>query len=379
MKKFLAIFVVFTLIAGVAFAEINVSGAIETKAIVAEGKGDDKATVGFENDNIRIGASAQNDEGTFGGEFRFQANDTTWDNAAAGVKWHQARANIWWKPIEQVKLQLGSGLDGSFGADNNLGWGFYATANRVVMEEYWFGGLPGITGNGLLLSINPISGLDINLAFPYNNPSTDLENAYKQTLAEVNYSIDGIGKIIVDFKGGLGKGTSFNRAGVGFDLSAIENLSVFVFAQFGFPIVDETAGTKTTSYDQIKLGIGAAYSMGDFGVKFRFAGELGKGATKAEVTGFDTVESKGSSDIRFTLYPYYKFDNLLAGLGFEMIMAGIAEGADADVSWSISPHIVYNVGLGNFSVGLNIGNWKPWNYYAGDIRWQIPVGLTINL
>jgi len=197
MKKLIAISVVFVLLAGAAFAQIGAD--IMVKGNLAEGSTEEGAEIvtsmGFSR--LRLSGSAQNDEETFGGYIRFQ---------------HQGYTSIygygWWKPIDVLKIQLGSNEDGAYdGVDGVARWGFYRDAGDVgVQQEKWafgnsfYGGWGSV---GLGLSITPIEALAINIGIPLGTGDTAADT-FKKTNAQVVYTIDGLGKAAITYVGGTG-------------------------------------------------------------------------------------------------------------------------------------------------------------------------------
>jgi len=217
MKKLIAISVVFVLLAGAAFAA-DVSGQVFGKVNVVEGNSkkdtDDKAIdeIGASGGNgrIRIEASGQNDEGSFGGWARLEAGSY---GGTPG-----ATAYAWWKPLDILKLTIGNnGGDGFFAADGVTRWGFYQGAGDVgiVNQDYSFGRnwdadpfgyvgafYGGFNMFGLVLTLTPLDALEINVAVPFSKG--DAKDQFLKTHAQVAYNIDGIGKLAVTYAGGLG-------------------------------------------------------------------------------------------------------------------------------------------------------------------------------
>jgi hypothetical protein len=219
IKKLIAISVVFALVAGAAFAEINVGGAVFGRVDVIQGtseKGihDDKTTTnpggatylddgkeiqaGGAMTRLRLDGSGTSEDGTFGGYFRYEGgNDGSWSGSAFG--------NAWWQPIDQVKFLIGSqGYDGFFGKDGVARWGFYRDAADVFGNiEGWaysasfYGGFT----KGGILTITPLEALAINIGIPFLDGGRG-EEVYKKTNAQVAYTIDGIGDLAITYAGG---------------------------------------------------------------------------------------------------------------------------------------------------------------------------------
>ena len=391
MKKLIAIAVVFALVMGGVFAETSVGGFTVGKITLGQGETgtDSKASGGA---SVRLQLSGQNEEGTFGGQFRVDGDawlgasrvftvkdgdDTvgTFTQNWSGLK--DLRSNVWWKPIDILKIQLGPGLDGSFGVgDANTGWGFYAGVNDLDIWNYsgfngdGFGGT-GTNGTGLLLSVYPISGLDVNMFLPFNG-TKDVLDVYKKFYAEVVYKIDNIGTVKAGFQSNTFDLGNPARIGVSFDLSALNamGLSLAFKLHTGFPTADDDAATTRTEWLYMNLGVG--YTAGDFNVKLRFKGQfLGK------TTIGDAEPVKDDAMIGFGLFPNYKVGNLFVGVGFDVRVDQISddETKDPRIIWHTSPFVQYSVGPGKFQMGLNVGTTSG----AKDkLRWEIPLRIGFN-
>jgi hypothetical protein len=212
--------VIFALVAGAAFAEINVGGAVFGRWDVLQGTSQkdiydapNPGTPGWQGDTalnsrgmsgggamtrLRLDASGESDDGTFGGYFRYDGgNDGGWSGSPFG--------NAWWKPIDQFKLLVGSaGYDGFWNKDGVARWGFYRDAGDVFgnIEGWAYGGAfyDGFT-KGALLTITPLEALEINVGIPFFDGGR-AEGIFKKTEAQVGYSIDGIGDFAVTYRGG---------------------------------------------------------------------------------------------------------------------------------------------------------------------------------
>jgi hypothetical protein len=216
MKKLIAISVVFALIAGVAFAvDIGVATYGGVKLLQGDTKEfindkDEKAkpdpTVSGGEGRIRLSASGENEDGTFGGWLRYDAGSQGGTPSAFG--------KAWWKPIEQFKLSVGGNPDGEFNAEGITRWNFYQVAGDVgIAREHWdlsdsFYG--GWGSGGLLLTLTPIEALGINIGIPYFDGSAGTKkdgakDIYMKTNAQVAYDIDGIGRFALTYAGGTGK------------------------------------------------------------------------------------------------------------------------------------------------------------------------------
>jgi len=415
MKKLIAISVILVLLTAVAFAETSVSGAVIVKGTLAGGTtqetypsylkdGDAGYTdwkpewydteyenpnlvglysganysgikTGFEFKRLRLQLDTTNDEGTFGGRLR---SDFGGFNGF-----------VWWKPIEVLKVQLGEDTDyGAVGSiDGGSGYGFYGAANDVGFTggsfgASFFGGWPGA---GLSLFVTPIEALSITIGVPLGTGNGDnwgalAEYTYKKTIAQVAYTIDGIGKVGITYVGGIGhkdaekttttlvNGNPFWKtdpkapdstatstpAGISgipakgeindpskiyaaFILSAIENLGVDVGVGYGFGYTftgdTDVKDDDYTVKGKLSVGLGAQYDAGAFGVKLRVEGNLLGGGTQDKITlsgGGQSVEAKLEVKDPLTVIvdvlPYYAVsDAVKIYLDAGMVFAGAAE------------------------------------------------------
>jgi hypothetical protein len=407
MKKLIAIAVVFVLVAGAAFADISVSGSANGKATLGGGSSGVTSGTAWTGQNtvdggvgdISIAAEAQNEDGTFGGKVSFQ--DASFAKVGGGGGGEIViRGMAWWKPIPQVKVQIGS--DGSFGFDNVLGWGLYQGDNDYLDLEGW--SHPSIYGGsgdgvGLFLTVSPVANLEVNLFIPFGRYGNDPWETYAKTHLQIKYGIDNIGTFALSYKGdtyGYKNGADIYA---GFELTALEGLNVFLGVGFDFPTKLETltvvsAGvteykTTKTYNDPLWIGLGASYSAGAFGIKARF--ELGFGYSEkteyAAVTGtlpasLENSEDKGSTAFTFDLFPYYNVnDNLKIGLGGGLDISAPVKDPSADnttVDYRIQPFLSFSSGGGTFWAGflLKGSSTGPNN---SSSSWAIPIGLKFGL
>jgi len=448
MKKLIAISVVFALVAGAAFAA-DVSAEVIGKINLAEGdtgkdvyldkdgkvaseSHDVKATGGFRR--ARVMGSGENDEGTFGGWFRFE----TYGYKALG---DGLAGNVWWKPVEQVKLLLGGNPDGLFGLDGMTRWNFYQIGGDtdVIHESWKFGSsfYEGWGNTGAVLTLTPTEGLEINWGIPYGNYD-EAKYVYLSSTIQIAYAAEGLGKFGLTYKGGKGNvkaedpkveyyektpkkdavpAGGFNedtgewdaagsgataavwkyrlRPGKGpFDdpgkiwvfagLTMIENLEIDFGLGYRLPHKSE----GYTKNDPIAIGLGAHYNGGDFGVKTRLQLQLA-GSEKAE----GSEAYKDPMNIVFDVLPYY---NISDSLGF-YFSAGVDYTAksgneiDKDGSYAITGFHVEPY------IAIKSSWWAP-NLYAGIrietdgtkykdgaeskdgtsvTKWSVPLGIIV--
>ena len=393
MKKLIAIAVVFALVAGVAFAEINVSGEVFGKITPLFGDSsegnDGKVHATGEMRRIRLEASGQDDNGVFGGYIRIDhapwwTGSWNGDLAVVGSETGILTGNVWWKPIEQFKLTLGgNGSDGFFGADGVTRWGFYQVAadGVGVAEENWvwsssfFGGFDPLYS--ALLTVTPIEGLEINVGIPFWNGGAEAKDIYNFINAQVAYNISGIGKLALTYAGNTNEGLDDgSKMWAYFGLSAIENLGLDIGLGFQFPGSDSDA--DATNNPPIAIGLGASYGAGGFGIKARFQAVLG-GSSKVGST-----ETKGDTDIAVDILPSYAIsDNATVFLSVGMAINSPDSG-DSTTSWHINPYVALksNWWAPNFYAGLRISSdgakGSSGDGDASRVDWSVPIGIAIH-
>ena len=321
MKRLIVISVIFALVAGAAFAEINVGGGVYGKVNVLEGTSR-KTLVIDENGNsykgadaltsdgirasggmgrIRLEGSGQNDDETFGGWVRFETAGYGGGVSGYGL--------AWWKPIQQFKFQVGANPDGHFGVSEFVRYGFYAGAGDIgVADEKWafsnsFYG--GFGAGGAILTITPLEALAINVGIPFFQKdlwtSARAEGIFKQTNAQVAYSIDGIGSFAVTYQGGYAgdKGVNDRNTKVssnGSNLKDNEGPLVPYAAADGITYIPKGGNTKYEDrvYDIASVGAAGApkfYASFDLTAIENLGVNIGIGFTlpaKDELEGLNT-------------------------------------------------------------------------------------------
>jgi opacity protein-like surface antigen len=238
MKKLIVLSVIFALLAGSVFAA-DVGVEVHGGAVLIQGtnvehvdgvSGDkpvyvtDRLGTGFGIGRVRIGVSGGSEDGTFGAWGRL---DFSGSASGAGL--------VWWKPVEQVKVQLGQNPDGEFALGGGSDWGYHMLANEVLPGlngHLWSGGYAGgmkyrdvfygsgFGGAGLILNITPIEALAINIGIPLVNTTsaykdgaagapgtfgTEGDYAYenwRDFTLQVTFDIDGTGKAGLTFVNG---------------------------------------------------------------------------------------------------------------------------------------------------------------------------------
>jgi hypothetical protein len=432
MKKLIAISVVFALIAGAAFAadiSVDVIGKVNViqgnTGVYKEIKDADGNVVDTEKDVVKAGgltrrmrmsASGENDDGTFGAWIRFEPNWNLYGDGSTNPNQGQmvgAWANAWWKPVEQVKILLGgSGGDGFFGADGVTRWGFYGPAGDtdVVHEDWKFSSsfYGGWARDGLVLTITPIEPLEINLAIPYMAKDhmwgDDMMAVYKETALQVAYNAEGLGKFALTFQMGKGvdekKGFSESPGSLWLfaGLTMIENLEIDIGLGYVLPYtavvtkddddhdLPPDSWYKLTHTAPIAFGVGAHYSADAFGVKARIQAKL---AGKETPEGGEAVATP--LNLVFDALPYYNISDSLCFLfSFGVDFTAAPKKLETDtkdpvsvMAWHAEPYITIKGGSNwfpNFYAGIRIetDGLKKYgdNGEAANINWAVPIGIA---
>jgi len=402
MKKLIAISVVFVLLAGAAFAETSIGGAAFGKVYVAAGStekfgaDDETADIGAGGDmgRLRIEANGTSDDGKFGGYVRLDAGPDASTPTAFG--------NAWWKPIDALKVLIGSaGYDGFFSLDGVTRYGFYTAAGAdvgIVNEAWAFNSsfYQGFT-RGLILTLTPIDGLEVNVGIPYITGGT-AEEVYKTTNAQVKYSVDGIGTFGLSFAGGLGDTVTWNTATFELEtnkpklflyvgITAIENVGIDVGVGYQLALKEELLGANVTYNTPLAAGLGVNFSAGQFGIKARVQGQFA-GSVKSDVSGVDPF--KLPVVVVFDLLPSFAVsDNLSIALDAGIVFTAEAKYNDVTVTdsnfaWHVNPYLTFNAWPGTFFAGLNFSSdgveltdSKGGKYKA--INWAVPIGISYSL
>jgi len=433
MKKLIAISVVFVLLASVAFAA-DVGATVFGKVDLISGntEKDSKLGAGGGMGRIDFSASAENDDGTFGGWGRLRTSGYGGSVDGWGL--------MWWKPIQQFKLQIGNNPDGIFDTSNVTRWGFYQVAGDIgiVSENHawdsspWTPGMHdpysdyvfygGEGGFGLFLTISPIDALAINVILPYGSYAL-AEDTFKKFLAQVTYDADGIGKFALTYQGGLGEkdpvaGTvtpgqvyvtkdgsiewasdadvvpapgatdpkvdttgwtsiaAVSKELGGEKVVADPGKIFFAFTLKAIENLDIDLGFSYTFkvYDYqapMGIGLGAKYDAGAFGVKARFFTRIA-GSYK---------DSSGTVDIpvdfALDVLPYFAInDSLTAFLSAGFVYFTPPKGADeGEFSWHVAPYLQYGFDWSKgFFAGINLSSTSKRD--VDDILYfKVPIGL----
>jgi len=406
MKKLIAILVVFAMVTGATFAaDIGADAFGMIDVVKGSTQEDSDPATNMAITRARLSASAEDENGIFGGWIRF---DTPNDWGAGGNVYGNgvvAYGNMWWKPLDVLKLQIGTnGGDGEFELAGGTTWGFYQVAGDVRTIDAgnaWGGGYWDEAGfrsafyggfnDGAILFLTPVEGLSINIGIPYPYSWGDkAEDVYKQTVAQFSYNAEGIGTFGLTYRGGvmddevLGDSAKlFVYAG----LSMVENMGIDI--GIGYEFGEELKDVQTISYP-ISAALGVNFSSDAFGVKFRAMGQFG-GSVKIEaadktydipmvvlvdvmpyVNISDTLIFNFSAGIKM----FGKDDN--DGFG---LMSEDNSPSDAVTGWHIHPYITVKSAwwAPNFYAGLRIeSDGKKDADDKTYINWSVPIGIAFS-
>ena len=399
MKKLIAISVVFALVTAVAFAQPSVGGALGARVVIVAGESTEDTPLlgGMEFKNKHVNVDYANSDGTAGGRVRLSGTSSE-------MGWWGALpfAFGWWKPIPQLRVQIGHNPDGDLGAPQISGWGMNAeaqdsvaidqdsgdagsTAARKARSPGWYG---GYSEQGVLLSLYPAEGLTVNLVVPFgtgrsNNPNANVGEIYSKIHLNVVYSIPDIGVVRITFKGagGLADNDDYPLpASVGdiyasFFVTAVDNLALDFGVSYGLPWDVEAAGVTTTTSPGLGIGVGARFTSGDFGIKARVGAALGQ---STKVGSADPVN--GNTNIGIGILPSFVLPAftfyLNAGFGFSIPDADAASDFVV-VDWFVNPYIRKSVSNFSFYAGFKLGTaGAPDEDTDAVIKWSIPIGFN---
>jgi hypothetical protein len=368
MKKLIVLSVVFALVATAAFA-VDLGGVVHAGAVnLFGGQSGDNANDDIGGSGlmkrIRIEGGDEAGEGAFGGYFRLNAEEGG-DPAAFG--------NAWWKPIDQLKILIGSnGGDGFYGKEGVTGWMFYQAVSDsggvvdpgncwystftgpIKFRSIFYGGDGG--GDALRLEIRPIDMVGINLVLPYFDGGK-VEDIFKNVTAQLDVNLD-FGNIALTFDAAPDAGSIYLYYGGSFGDLAID---------FGFAYhMDKDVKLP------MGVGVGLKYATDAFGVKLRVGATLG---------GDDKLTT-----ILADVMPFFSLgDNLTAFVSVGIAMS-TPDSGDSGMGWHFNPYLQIGEDWGaKFLVGVRVwsdGGWNPGTPGAplGDskINWTVPIAIMVN-
>ena len=403
MKKLFALAVLFTFAAAGVFAELTVSGLAGGGAGLVKGtnvNGDEIRTDYYLTGQVE--ASAQDENDTFGGSVIINGESSnSSDPVFNSWDW---KALVWWKPIYQIRLQLG--VIDEFALTDIVGWGYHAndaeeyvvTAKSNYVGDYFPQGTGFYTGTGsswtgLTLATTPVYGLDLNLAVPFGmkdinggivlNPKAS--DIYLNSVFQAAYTVWGIGRIAVTLAGrGDGKldysdpytpGYAYNPADPltfflmksnspsvygSFFLTALEQMGIGVNAGFAYTLPAEDKDKKIIYHKPMEAGLGLSWGTDKYGIKARMAAIFGG---YAESTGAEMLNE--ALMMGFGILPYYSIGickiHLNAGISYKFADQYMDDNLDiytvensAALGWHLNPYITVKAGSSTFYAGIKV-------------------------
>ena len=382
MKKVFMVLMMVS-ISAIALADISLSGLVSTGVTLVEGTSDKDD--GFGANALlfgRVQVRAQNEDGTFGGLVRLRASLNS--NVDCVYSW------AWWKPLDIVRLQIGF-ID-SFAVCNIVGWDFNSNDsedNNIASAGYSYseyrelhratGFYNGTWWTGAALSLTPLKGLALNLAVPLEGLLDDGEehkaaDVYRGTHAQAVYTIEGVGRAALTFKGRDDLYIDYIRGDAStlygsFFLFALENMGFNVGVAYTFPIKINENGTKGTYSAPVATGLGFSYGFGDFLLRARFA------ATFAGSFEADGVRTGDPFRLGFGVIPSYDFGILKLHLNTGILFVNDSYA----FGWHVNPYITKTAGPGTFYASVRVESFGAKGDGNPKIHWGIPIAMQFEL
>jgi hypothetical protein len=367
MKKIIAISVMFVLIAGAAFADTSLGGNMRITAnLASQSPAQDDAVAGdvhvFDS-NLSANWSGDN----AGGMMRFHAFGSD-SGVVSKIDWTPDFFGfVWWKPIDEFRLQIGKNADGDWGHNQITGWGYNAEAqNGAAVDQYrgiggnavvartaaWWGGFNSM---GITLSFFPAQGVDINIGVPMAS-QRDASVTYSNSKINVKADIPDIGtvRVAADLNKANKDADLLLKGHLAFYLSAIENIGLEV----GFGFIQDNKDDN-----HMEFGLGFRTTADDFGLKAR--------------VGFVMKDKdKGGSQLGIGVLPSYNVGSFKfffnAGFGMNLDK----EEAPGKQDWFVNPYIQVPTSAGSFYAGIKLVDEGKTGNDEG-ISWAIPIQWNV--
>jgi hypothetical protein len=386
MKKIIAISVMFVLIAGAAFADTSFGGNMRITANLASkapNQDDPQAgDVHVYDSNMSANWSGDN----AGGMMRFHANGK---GGTSLIDWAPDFFGfVWWKPIDQFRLQIGKNADGDWGHNQITGWGYNAEAQngaavdqhrgiganaQVARTSAWWGGFGDL---GITLTLFLAQGFEVDIGVPMYEAG-DLAVVYSNT--KINFKVDvpdigtvrlaaSLNKVAKDGQGNshLKNDTSYTppktadadllaNIHFAFYLSAIENIGLEV----GFGFFQDSKDDN-----HMEFGLGFRTTADDFGLKAR--------------VGFVMKDKdKGGSQLGIGVLPSYNLGSFKfffnAGFGMNLDKDSDAAGKQ---DWFVNPYIQVPTSAGSFYAGIKLIDVGAKGASEG-MSWALPIQWNV--
>ncbi|MHB9294984.1 hypothetical protein PilKf_00717 [Pillotina sp. SPG140] len=379
MKKFLMVLGIAVLLAPVTFAEISLSGALNSAWNVFRFQGEelnnagdkgflDSTGAGFNLTRFQVTFSATNADGdtaaTLGAQGRVRMFATAGETGAAD-KIDAAVAWVWWQPIKQVKVTVG-GIDAGYPGE----WGTKAE-DALGLSNFGGGGDKILTGFGKAGGLIELSLVE-NLELGVNIGGTF------DTLGAVHaagrYTLPGVGDVRFGVLGANSPKKGDEKKGYTY-LSASRNSNVveaaFNFAPEGSAYLAQ-AGVKipipTADYWQpILVALAGKYDANNFSGLFHFYTEFGGTAPDGTVDA-----DKLGTALAFTIAGSYNLGSLIAGVDVTLDSREYAQ-------WFLTPYVQIPLAGGNFYGGIKFGSGIYTDPTTKEKKnqtvWALPIGF----
>ena len=412
MKKIILVLIIFTMVAGGAFADFTISGLLGAGATLLKGSSQDDSNLysgGFIFGRLQ---AELNYEDTVGALFRVKLG-----NDFSPYAWG------WWKPVQQVKFQLGFIDD--FNADYIVGWEFHyndAEDYNITSDtpDCWHSGrvfhrstgfYSGFWGNGAAATFKPASWLALNIAVPFKIGDMlnqdglsdyNAKNSYKYTVAQAVYTISETGMFTVTFTGGghelyrndysypdKNNVTVYESEYIvypphtlfaSFLFTALENINM----NFGVEYPFQFKGSGVNCQFPMAAGFGISYETGKFGIKTRIAAAFAGTTWLKNETIIEPVK------FGFGIMPSYDFDvcRLYLNTGISFTDKGkyvtfnyydmVNKTDDAAIGWHINPYVRKIIGPASLFAGFRLESDGIKNADGKIvIHWGIPIAIQV--
>jgi hypothetical protein len=358
MKKIIAISVMLALVAGAVFADTSVGGNMKISTGLLAGGGDDVMAGGitFWDIHTNVQWSGEN----AGGMMRLWSLPK--DHGSA-INWTpSAFAFWWWKPIDQLRVQLGKNADADWGHPQIPGWGFNAEAQGgIAVDQHrgigstavvartaaWWGGFGDA---GLAISIFPAQGFEIDLGIPmgeFENWKTAAE-IYMNSKINFNIGIPDIGnvRLAANLIKANKDADQLLDVHFAFYLSAIEGQGIDIGAAF------KSAGGE--NFKNIEAALGYRFNAEDLTIKARLGFLMPDGGDK--IFGINILPSYNVGSFVF----YFN-----AGFGMNLDNSDVKD-------WYVNPYIRVPAKVGNFYAGIKLIGIND-----NDVTWEVPIGWNV--
>ena len=397
MNKLILIIITLMLIPTLVFAQITFSGGIEGytmlgkwDSVSAEGLEDVQTSAGWD---LAISAEVFNSNDTAGGKVEFTSEDTS----------VRAWAYVWWKPINQIYLKVGSIFEDSTWAESDYTTirGLHANtldnvrpafirpdyhkaggyAGSILNEGHgFFSPTQVFSGVDLQLTVKPIEDLAFNIGFPMGRNLYFLSNYIDNIHLQAVYYIPLAGEAAIGF---VNRPDEDDRVNAFKDLYLQWKMFLGLDMELEFGVNIRMAGltlSENRHYDgPINIGIGWNKGEAKYDDPLVLTARLGLMLPLADLDptaiGLDLIFNRAIGSRSRVI--------VSAGLGLLMPNEG-----DMLFAWNINPYYTMNLDGPVFFAGVQIFNGgSKWNNYTerftsiinesnkDQVNWAIPLGL----